>query len=108
MAEVLPMSSILFFDQSCQHPYDTRTLQQKATGGTEASVTRIADALDAFVVQHNRTEAYGRYRPPERISGIEHVVLNRDSRALPIVREVHRSPAPRPTSNVPRACSGGS
>ena len=83
------MSSILFFDPSCPHPYDTRTLQQKAIGGTEASVTRITDALDAFVVQHNRTEAYGRYLPPKRISGIEHVVLNRDSRALPIVRELY-------------------
>ena len=83
------MSAILFFDPACQHPYDTRTLQQRATGGTEASVTRIADALGAFVMQHNRTEAYGRYRPPGRIPGIEHVVLNRDSRALPRVRELY-------------------
>jgi glycosyltransferase involved in cell wall biosynthesis len=83
------MSSILFFDPSCPQPYDTRTLQQKALGGTEASVTRIADALDAYVIQHNRTEAYGRYRPPERIRGIERVVVNRDSRALPIVCELY-------------------
>jgi glycosyltransferase involved in cell wall biosynthesis len=83
------MSPILFFDPSCQTPYDTRTLQQKATAGTEASITRIADALGAFVVQHNRTEAYGSYRPPGRIPGIEHVVLNRDSRALPMVRELY-------------------
>jgi glycosyltransferase involved in cell wall biosynthesis len=83
------MSSVLFFDPSCQRPYDTRTLQQKATGGTEASVTRIADALGAFVMQHNRTEAYDRYLPPSRIDGIEHVILNRDSRALPRVRELY-------------------
>jgi glycosyltransferase involved in cell wall biosynthesis len=82
------MSSVLFFDPSCQRPYDTRTLHQQATGGTEASVTRIADALGAFVMQHNRTEAYRTYLPPGRISGIEHVILNRDSRALPRIREL--------------------
>jgi glycosyltransferase involved in cell wall biosynthesis len=83
------MSSVLFFDPSCQRPYDTRTLHQQATGGTEASVTRIADALGAFVMQHNRAEPYGSYLPPGRIAGIEHVILNRDSRALPIVRELY-------------------
>jgi glycosyltransferase involved in cell wall biosynthesis len=82
------MSSVLFFDPSCIRPYDTRTLHQQATGGTEASVTRIADALGAFVMQHNRTEAYGSYLPPGKIAGIEHVILNRDSRALPRVREL--------------------
>ena len=80
------MSSVLFYDPSCQSPYDTRTLHQQATGGTEASITRIADALGAFVMQHNRTEPYQSYLPPGKISGIEHVILNRDSRALPIVR----------------------
>jgi glycosyltransferase involved in cell wall biosynthesis len=83
------MSSVLFFDPSCQRPYDTRTLYQQATGGTEASVTRIADALGAFVMQHNRTEAYRSYLPPGRISGIQHVIVNRDSRALPLVRELY-------------------
>ncbi len=82
------MSSVLFYDPSCQRPYDTRTLRQQATGGTEASVTRVADALGAFVMQHNRTEAYGSYLPPGKIEGIEHVILNRDSRALPRVREL--------------------
>jgi len=83
------MSSVLFYDPSCQRPYDTRTLRQQATGGTEASVTRIADALGAFVMQHNRTEPYGSYLPPGKIAGIEHVILNRDSRALPKVRELY-------------------
>ena len=83
------MSAILFFDPACQHPYDTRTLREQALGGTEATVTRIADALEACVVQHNRTEAYGRYRPPERLPGIKCVVVNRDSRALPAVRALY-------------------
>jgi len=82
------MSSVLFFDPSCQHPYDSRTLQRQATGGTEASLTRVAEALGAFVMQHNRTEAFGSYLPPQRIAGIEHVILNRDSRALPMVRRL--------------------
>jgi glycosyltransferase involved in cell wall biosynthesis len=85
------MASILFFDPSCQHPYDTRTLTQKATGGTEASLTRVADGLGAYVMQHNRTEAYGAYRPPGKIDGIEHVVLNRDSRALSLVHSLFPS-----------------
>jgi len=83
------MSSVLFYDWTCQAPYDTRTLGQKATGGTEASLTRVADALGAYVVQHNRTEPFGTYRPPGRIDGIKHVVLNRDSRALPAIRSLY-------------------
>ena len=83
------MSSILFYDPACQQPYDTRTLREKATGGTEASLTRVADALGAFVMQHNRTEAFESYLPPGKIAGIEHVILNRDSRALPVVRQLY-------------------
>jgi glycosyltransferase involved in cell wall biosynthesis len=83
------MRSVLFYDPSCQQPYDTRTLQQKAMGGTEATVTRIADALGAYVIQHNRADAYERYRPPERIPGVDCVVINRDSRALATVRELY-------------------
>jgi glycosyltransferase involved in cell wall biosynthesis len=82
------MSSLLFYDPTCQKPYDTRTLADKATGGTEASVTRIADALGAYVMQHNRSEPWERYLPPQPLAGIERVVLNRDSRALPRVREL--------------------
>ncbi len=57
-------------------------------GGTEATLTRIADALDAYVMQHNRSDGWGRYLPVQPLAGIEHVVLNRDSRALPRVREL--------------------
>lgn len=83
------MNSILFFDPVCRYPYDTRTLQERATGGTEASVTRVADALGACVSQHNRTEVQGAYRPPGRIDGIEHVVVVRESRALPALRDLY-------------------
>jgi glycosyltransferase involved in cell wall biosynthesis len=83
------MSATLFFDPACQQPYDTRTLGEQAMGGTEATVVRVADALDALVAQHNRTEAYGRYRVPEKNSEITSVVITRDSRALPRVRELY-------------------
>jgi len=82
------MGSLLFFDPVCQRPYDTRTLLEQATGGTEASLTRVADALGAYVMQHNRTEPSGRYLPPQALEGIDTVVLNRDARALPQVRSL--------------------
>jgi glycosyltransferase involved in cell wall biosynthesis len=83
------MRTTLFFDPSCQQPYDSRTLREQAMGGTEATVVRVADALGALVAQHNRTEAYDRYRAPERMPEITSVVINRDSRALPRVRELY-------------------
>jgi glycosyltransferase involved in cell wall biosynthesis len=82
------MSSVLFYDPVCQEPYDTRTLEQQATGGTEASLTRVAEGLGAYVMQHNRTEAFRCYLPPGRVAGIEHVVVARDPRALPVIREL--------------------
>jgi glycosyltransferase involved in cell wall biosynthesis len=83
------MSVTLFFDPVCKQPYDTRTLLQQAMGGTEATVTRVADALEALVAQHNRTEVYGRYRTPQKTAEITSVVINRDSRALSRVRELY-------------------
>jgi glycosyltransferase involved in cell wall biosynthesis len=82
------MSAILFLDPACQRPYDTRTLTSEASGGTEATLTRVADALEAYVMQHNRAEAWGRYLPVQALAGITHVVINRDSRALPLVRRL--------------------
>src|SRR6185437_10079407 len=58
-------------------------------GGTEATVVRVADALEALVVQHNRTSASGRYLPPRRDSTITHVIVNRDAGALSTVRELY-------------------
>jgi glycosyltransferase involved in cell wall biosynthesis len=81
------MSSVLFYDPVCAAPYDTRTLASRALGGTEATLVRVADALDAYVVQHNRGEDWQRYRHPKRLPGITNVIVNRDPRALAIVRE---------------------
>jgi glycosyltransferase involved in cell wall biosynthesis len=81
------MSSVLFYDPVCPRPYDTRTLGTEAMGGSEAMLVRVADALGAVVIQHNRTEDWERYRRPQRLEGVTHVIVNRDSRALAIVRE---------------------
>ena len=83
------MSAILFFDPVCARPYDTETLRSQAMGGTEATVVRVADALGALVAQHNRTSASGRYLPPRHDAAITHVIVNRDSRALPVVHELY-------------------
>lgn len=83
------MSAIVFYDPVCARAYDTDTLHHEALGGTEATVVRIADALGAQVVQHNRTRASGHYVPPDRDPGVGCVVVNRDSRALPTVRRLY-------------------
>jgi len=81
------MSQVLFYDPLCQQPYDTRTLRTQAMGGTEATLVRVADALGAWVIQHNRSQDWERYRHPQRLDGITSVIVNRDSRALAGVRQ---------------------
>ena len=76
------MSSVLFFDATCPRPYSKRSLEEEALGGTEASVIRIAEALDAQVMQHNRAGADGRCRPAGAASGVEHLVVLRDPQGL--------------------------
>src|SRR6476646_11367535 len=81
------MSPVAIFDLVSPVPYSSETLLESAVPGTEASVVRVADALDAYVVQHNRTKASGRYLPGDAIPNVDQVVLIRDSRALKSVRE---------------------
>jgi glycosyltransferase involved in cell wall biosynthesis len=76
------MSAVLFFDPACNRPYSTRTLEETALGGTEATVTRIADALGARVMQHNRSSAEGRYLPPGAATDVRHLIVLRDPRPL--------------------------
>ena len=83
------MGSILFWDAVCQQPYDTRTRHQQAMGGTEAMVSRVADALDAFVVQHNRVTPSGRYLPPGKVDGVDAVVVVREPAAIAGVRALY-------------------
>ena len=96
------MSRLVFFDPSCPLPYDTRALSARAMPGTEASVIRIADALGAWVVQHNRTTAWERYLPAQRLQGIDHVVVVRDPRALATAQELF--PVPDCTCGCTTSC----
>lgn len=49
---------IIFIDPKCPTPYDSKVLETRGLGGTEATVIRIAKALavehEVRVVQHNR------------------------------------------------------
>ncbi|HEV2227755.1 MAG TPA: glycosyltransferase family 4 protein [Steroidobacteraceae bacterium] len=76
------MAPLLFFDPLCPRPYGEESLREGGLAGTEASTVRIAEALDAWVAQHNRTEVEGRYRPPSAVAHVRHVVVLRDPRAL--------------------------
>lgn len=56
----MALPRIVFLDSTCPAPYDSETLLTKPQGGTESTVTRIAEALAAtaryevIVAQHNR------------------------------------------------------
>ena len=76
------IGSVLFYDPACQKPYSARSIREGALGGTEATVIRVAEALDASVMQHNRSDADGRYLPPRPLRGIEHLIVLRDPRPL--------------------------
>ena len=49
---------------------------------------RIADALGAWVMQHNRSSPWGRYLPVQSIDAVEHVVVIRESGALGLARQL--------------------
>ncbi|MBJ7312452.1 glycosyltransferase family 4 protein [Rugamonas sp. CCM 8940] len=51
----------LIVDPVAPAPYNLDTLRGGALGGTEATVIRIAEGLDARVLQHNRAQDQGRY-----------------------------------------------
>jgi hypothetical protein len=76
------MIPLLFFDPLCPRPYGAVSLCESGLAGTEASTVRVAEALDAWVAQHNRAEPDGRYRPANGLAGLRQVVVLRDPRAL--------------------------
>lgn len=53
---------MVIVDPVAPRPYSSNTLREQSLGGTEATVIRIAESMDAIVLQHNRTENEGRYR----------------------------------------------
>jgi glycosyltransferase involved in cell wall biosynthesis len=58
------MMTLTIVDPVAPAPYTLDTLRTKALGGTEATVVRVAEGLDAIVRQHNRLADDGRYRKP--------------------------------------------
>jgi glycosyltransferase involved in cell wall biosynthesis len=76
---------VLIYDPTCPKPYNARTLEQEALGGTEATVIRIAEGLDAQVMQHNRTVSDGRYLANSESLNPRAVVLLRSVAWLPTV-----------------------
>jgi glycosyltransferase involved in cell wall biosynthesis len=53
---------MVIIDPVAPKPYSAQTLKEQPLGGTEATVVRIAEAMDAVVLQHNRSVDEGRYR----------------------------------------------
>jgi glycosyltransferase involved in cell wall biosynthesis len=72
---------IVIFDPVTPAPYSLSRAQAKPLGGTEATVVRIAEAMDAIVVQHNRIDNEGRYRNPAACPEPTHLVVLREAQA---------------------------
>ena len=83
---------IVIFDPVTPAPYALSGSRQKPLGGTEATVVRIAEAMDAIVVQHNRIENDGRYRNPSSCPEPTHLVVLREApAALEIAKRFPRA-----------------
>jgi glycosyltransferase involved in cell wall biosynthesis len=72
---------IAIIDPVTPKPYSGATLRDQPLGGTEATVIRIAEALDAIVLQHNRGDDEGRYRVASSTIDPTHVVVLREPAA---------------------------
>jgi glycosyltransferase involved in cell wall biosynthesis len=85
--------NVVFIDWSNPRPYQLSSINGGGIGGTEASIIRIAEEIDALVVQHNRTINEGRYRRFDDILSPTHVVTLR--RACVAVESSRRYPKAR-------------
>ena len=71
------MSRLLFIDPVCPRPYQARTLHDRALGGTEASVVRVAEGLAQR--GHRVTVAQcGRHWPQRSPGGVSYVGFDYD------------------------------
>lgn len=78
---------ILIFDAVTLRPYDDATLAGEALGGTEATVIRVARALDAQVMQSPRVASSGRYLARDATVDPTHVIALRHPAATLLMRE---------------------
>lgn len=71
----------VIFDPVAPAPYTLDTLRRQALGGTEATVIRVAEGLDALVQQHNRQQDDGRYRSAGAPLAPSHLLVLREPAA---------------------------
>jgi glycosyltransferase involved in cell wall biosynthesis len=76
------MTSTVFFDPVTPKPYGSGSLLDEPMAGTESTVVRVADALGAVVMQHNRVEVEGRYIPPGPRPGTERLIVLREPHVI--------------------------
>ncbi len=88
--------TLLFLDYCCPKPYDPSTLNGPGQGGTESTVTRLAEGLaklglfNVVVEQHNRTSAIdgeAAYMPIGTTGSARWVVCLRAPASVPIARK---------------------
>ena len=70
--------NIVVVDSVCPRPYSSDSLIRGALGGAEASIVRVAEALDAQVYQHNREASDGRYHPLSALRDPSVLIVLRD------------------------------
>jgi glycosyltransferase involved in cell wall biosynthesis len=73
---------VVFIDPVCPAPYSRESLHHGGLGGTEATVVRVAERLNALVAQHCRTEVDERYVPCAAVDAAEHLIVLREPTAL--------------------------
>lgn len=70
--------NIVFVDTVSRRAYSEKTLRETGLGGTEATTIRIAEELDALVLQERRERPEGRYRPVSESVKPTHIVTLRE------------------------------
>lgn len=72
---------MVIMDPVTPQAYSDKTLSHRPLGGTEATVIRIAEAMDAIVLQHNREDNDGRYRVVSSPVAADFLIVLRDPKA---------------------------
>lgn len=79
---------LTFWDPAAPKPYALSDMDRRAVPGTEATVIRVAERLDALVVQECRTADEGRYvSPPASLQSRTIVVLRQPAVAVRLADE---------------------
>lgn len=84
---------IVIVDPETYKPYSLENLSAEGLGGTEATVVRVAEAMDAVVLQHNRIENAGRYRSMNSQENPSHIIVVRDTLQAIQLAQLHQAAA---------------